>query len=310
MRLFCTKEKTEFMINRYLAKLGICIFCILCSFIVNGQSKKYTAFQVKVTGQGQPVLLIPGATCSGDEWNETVAHLGGKYQCHVLTIAGFSGVAPLAGAPYLSQIKDQIAQYIVDEKLDNVILGGHSIGGFFSLWIASEMKDHLQKVIVVDAMPFFAGANNPAAADTFSEAQAKSMFARYNAMDDKQLKTSQLMTAKFMCLDSTRWDMIATWGVKSDKKTMAYAITEMMSKDMRKLISKITVPVLVLAAYHKMPQYPQFTRESVVEVYKDQYKECTKCVVHTADDNTAHFIMYDNPQWFYKEMDTFLKSKL
>lgn len=30
-----------------------------------------TAFQVKIIGKGQPILFIPDATCSGDEWNAT-----------------------------------------------------------------------------------------------------------------------------------------------------------------------------------------------------------------------------------------------
>lgn len=295
--------------KRSFKRLLMCTFIVLLATGVMAQQKGHDAFQVKVSGKGQPVILIPGATCDGAEWNETVAHMAGKHQCHVITIAGFAGTTPLKDGPYLKKVIEQLEAYIVAEKLNNVILIGHSIGGFLSLCIASEMKTHLQKVVVVDAMPFFAGANNPAAADTFSEAQAKAMLARYNEMDDAKLKNTQLMTAKFMCLDSTRWETIATWGMKSDKKTMAYAITEMLSSDKRKQISNIQIPVLVLAAFHEMPQYPQFTRQTVIEMYQDQYKACSKCTVHTAAGKTAHFIMYDDPQWFYKEIDTFLAGK-
>jgi pimeloyl-ACP methyl ester carboxylesterase len=113
--------------------------------VVMAKGGKYDAFQVKVTGKGQPIILIPGATCSGDEWNETVAHLSGKYQCHVFTIAGYAGTAPMAKGPYLETIRKELEQYIEDQKLEHVILIGHSIGGFLSLCMASEMKDHLQK---------------------------------------------------------------------------------------------------------------------------------------------------------------------
>ena len=40
----------------------------------NAQTTNNAAFQVKVTGKGKPMLFIPGATCSGDEWQETVGH--------------------------------------------------------------------------------------------------------------------------------------------------------------------------------------------------------------------------------------------
>jgi len=268
---------------------------------------KHDAFQVKVTGKGQPIILIPGATCSGDEWNETVAHLSGKYQCHVLTLAGYAGTTPLQSGPYLETFKTQVEQYIKDEKLNNVILIGHSIGGFLSLCIATEMKDHLQKVVVVDAMPFFAEAQNPNAPDTFSDAQAKKLLVMYEKMDDKTMLANQMSAAGFLCRDSTRWNTIAAWGAHSDKKTFAYTIAEMMSNDMRKKISGINIPVLVLAAYCKMPDYPGFTRESVVKTYSDQYNACGKCTVHTTEDNARHFIMYDAPEWYYTELDTFLK---
>lgn len=294
------------MSNR--AKLLLAIITLLFYCHLATAQNKYDAFQVKVSGEGQPVILIPGATCSGAEWDETVAHWDGKYQTHVITIAGFGGAPAMAEGPFLAKVKTEIEQYIIDNKLKNVILVGHSIGGFLSLWIASEMKSNLSKVVVVDAMPFFAAAQNPNAADTFSEVQAKSMLESYNKMDDKQLHDNQVRMAQFMCLDSSRWDKIAAWGGQSDKKTMAYAMTEMLTKDLRKQIATINVPVLVLAAFSAMPQYPQFTREAVVAQFKDQYKACTKCTIEVAKGSTRHFIMYDNPLWFYKEMDTFLQK--
>ncbi len=198
---------------RILFKSAAFIFAFLFfASIVFAQSSKHDAFQVKVTGKGQPIIFIPGATCGGDEWDATVAHLVGRYQCHVLTLAGYAGTPALAKGPYLETMRKQISQYIDDNHLEHVILIGHSIGGYLSLYLASEMKDHLEKIFVVDAMPFFAGAQNPKAPDTFSESQAQKMLAMYNNLDDNALKTYQFNTARFLCRDSTYWDKIATWG--------------------------------------------------------------------------------------------------
>jgi len=269
---------------------------------------KYDAFTVKITGKGQPILLIPGATCSGDEWNETVARYKDNYQCHIFTLAGYAGTAPLPNGPYLLTIKKEMEQYIIDQKLDNVILIGHSIGGFLSLCIASEMKAHLQKVLVVDALPFYAATFNPNAADTFNEKQAQNMFEMYARMDDKALKENQMKTAKFLCRDSTKWDMIATWGANSDRKTLAYTLAEMMGNDMRKKVGDVQVPVLILGAFCTVPEYTGFTYESVLKTYTEQYSACAKCTVHVANDRTKHFIMYDNPDWYFAEVDNFLKN--
>lgn len=267
----------------------------------------YTAFSVKVTGHGQPVILLPGATCAGAEWNETVAHLKDRYECHVLTLAGYAGIAPLPSAPYLATIEQQLKQYIADNRLKNVTVIGHSIGGVLAMWLATDMKRDLSRVVIVDAMPFFALVSDPHPVDTFSQARAEAMYKNYSSKSPEELKASQKVMAKFMCIDSTRWDSIAAWGQRSDRKTMAYTMTEMLSKDQRKDIGTITVPVLVLAAYAPVPQYPAYTRDAVAQQYGEQYKECKQCMVHISATPAKHFIMYDAPDWFYKEIDTFLR---
>lgn len=306
-----TKDVNNFMTRIFIKTIKATVFIACYLFFANiamAKGAKYDAFTVKVTGKGQPMLLIPGATCSGDEWKETVARYAAKYQCHVLTLAGYAGTTPLSKGPYLETIKKQIEQYIADQQLEHVILIGHSIGGFLSLCIGTELKAHLDKIVVVDAFPFFAGTRNPNAADTFSEESAKKLFDFYSSLDDKALKENQYNTAKFLCRDSTHWEQIATWGAASDRKTLAYTITEMMASDMRKKVSAITVPVLVMGAYCKLPQYPSYTRESVKETYETQYKACSTCTVHIAADNAKHFIMYDTPDWYFAELDNFLHN--
>ena len=261
-----------------------------------------------ITGKGQPMFFIPGATCSGDEWNETVARYSVNHKCYVFTLAGYAGQAPLAQGPYLETYKNQVIAYINENHLNHVILVGHSIGGFLSIWIASEMKDHLDKVIVVDALPFYAAAMNPAAKSGFNEDNAKRLQAYYDGLDDAKLKASQVMVAKSLCADSTKWDRIATWGSKSDRKTMAYSMNEMMGDDIRQNIATIHVPVLVMAAYAPNALYPQFTKDFVQATYSDQYKACKTCVVHTTP-SAKHFIMYDAPDWYFNEIDTFISAR-
>lgn len=265
------------------------------------------AFEVKVTGKGQPMLFIPGATCSGEEWTETVARYHNHYQCHVFTLAGYAGIAPIQPKDYLDTYKTEIIKYIRDKKLNKVILVGHSIGGFLSLCIASEMHDHLQRVIIVDAMPFFAAAFNPNAKDGFNEEMAKNMLAGYDKMDTEKLRSSQRDIAKYLCADSSRWAKIAEWGVQSDHRTMAYTMSEMLGKDMRQQIATIQVPVLVLAAFMPNTSSPLFTSEYVTDIFTKQYQQCKTCIIHVGT-SAKHFIMYDAPQWYYQEIDTFIKA--
>src|SRR6185295_1545738 len=61
------------------------------------------AFRVEVVGRGNPMILIPGLSSSGDTWEATVARYKDRFTCHVLTLAGFAGV-PAIEAPLMSTV--------------------------------------------------------------------------------------------------------------------------------------------------------------------------------------------------------------
>ncbi len=78
------------------------------------------SFKVDVEGKGAPVILIPGLGCSSEVWRETVAHLNEKeFQTHALTIAGFGGTKPISTDHLLNTVRDDIAAYIEQNKLDH-----------------------------------------------------------------------------------------------------------------------------------------------------------------------------------------------
>ena len=98
-------------------------------------------FSVKVTGKGQPMILIPGLMSSGAVWDGTVAHYASAYQCHVLTLAGFAGQPPSPATPFLGSVRDAVADYIRREGLNRPILVGHSLGGVLAFSIAAQYPE-------------------------------------------------------------------------------------------------------------------------------------------------------------------------
>jgi N-formylmaleamate deformylase len=300
-------RKNQIMKNKTTYTLAILIIMFFIGTHSFAQATSDKAFSVKVVGKGDPMLFIPGLTCSSAVWDETIARYSKNHQCHVFTLAGYAGQPPMPNGPYLKTYTDAIIQYIKENKMKNVILVGHSIGGFLSLKIATELQQDLAKVIIIDALPFYAGIVNPNAKVGFDEDQAKKAFDEYEKMDYKEFKAYQINTAKFLCADSSKWDEIATWGAKSDHRTMAYSSFEMLGDDMRKDIVAIKIPVLVLAAFAPIAQYPTFTKEFVQASYSKQYQECKSCIVEVSP-SAKHFIMFDAPDWLYSEMDTFIKK--
>jgi pimeloyl-ACP methyl ester carboxylesterase len=119
-------------------------------------------FQVKVTGHGRPVILIPGLSSSGETWDTTVARYQDRFQCHVLTLAGFAGV-PRIPAPMLEHVREGIAVYIRKNKLDHPVIVGHSLGGFLALDLAAHDPELPGRLVIVDSYPFLGGVVDPKA---------------------------------------------------------------------------------------------------------------------------------------------------
>src|SRR5215472_6127113 len=84
---------------------------LLFTLTLTGGLLAQSPFQVKVTGHGRPMILIPGYSCPGEVWDEIVAHYQDRYQMHVLTLAGFAGVPRVPG-PFLENAREAIAAYI------------------------------------------------------------------------------------------------------------------------------------------------------------------------------------------------------
>jgi hypothetical protein len=90
---------------------------LLLFFIFQSFAQNTKAFEVRVTGKGKPILLIPGYSCSGEVWKETVDQLKNKYELHILTLAGFGTAQPIQDEEILKTVRNQIVQYVKDKKL-------------------------------------------------------------------------------------------------------------------------------------------------------------------------------------------------
>ena len=99
--------------------------------------------------------------------------------------------------------------------------------------------------------------------------------------------------------DSLRAKQIAEWSYKSDRTTLGSTIVEMSTTDLRQEISKIKAPVLVMASIFG-------TKEVSEKEYNLQYAELKNKTIKVAD--AKHFIMYDQPEWFYNQIDAFFNQ--
>jgi pimeloyl-ACP methyl ester carboxylesterase len=273
------------------------ILIIAFIFLISKSVFSQTAFKVEVKGKGSPVLLFPGFGCTGEVWNETVAELSKNYECHVFTFAGFGNVPPIE-EPWFSTIKDQVISYVKTKKIKNATLIGHSLGGTLSLWLASEETNLFKKLIIVDALPASAALmipNYKGEIIPYNNPQSKMML----AMDQKAFNAMNSQSTSYMCLNKEKQKTINEWMNIADRKTYVYGYIDMLNLDLRKEISKIKIPVVILAATN-----PDLN--TVQNTYKAQYENLPSVKIHYAA-NSAHFVMYDQPEWFMDKVKLELK---
>ena len=279
-----------------LKKIVITV-CILMTISVQSQEK---SFEVEVIGKGNPILLFPGFSCTGDVWNETVKELSKTYECHVFTFAGFGTVAPIE-TPWLETIKKDVETYVQRKKLQKPTIIGHSMGGSLALWLAATNENIYKELIVVDGLPSIGAlmipnftSENVTHDNPFSNQQF--------AMDDEAFKTMATQMAAGMTFNKEKQSTITSWMIQADRKTYVYGYVDLLKLDLREQIQNIKIPVTIMAAVSFYP------RKQVEELYTKQYQKLAKKDIIYVDDS-AHFIMFDKPDWFLTQMKTILKVK-
>ena len=264
---------------------------------------KHPSFKVEVTGRGEPMILIPGLSSSGEVWESTVARYKANYECHVLTLAGFAG-QPAIEAPSLEKVRNDLAAYIREKKLKKPMIVGHSLGGFMALWLASVEPDLAGRLVIIDSLPFLGAINNPNATPETTKPQAEAMRKAMTATQtEEQRRKTQEMYLQSMISDPAKVALALEWGVNSDPKTIAQAMYEMYTIDLRPSLARIKSPTLVIGTWIAYQQYA--TRAAIEKTFRDQYANLPgyRFVMSEAG---KHFVMYDDPKLLFSEMDAFL----
>ncbi|MCK6617413.1 MAG: alpha/beta hydrolase [Cyclobacteriaceae bacterium] len=290
--------------KKILLAAGLLI-CILAIYVLQSEATASPSFKVEKVGRGKKhIILIPGLTCPGDVWNETVERYKKNYTCHLISLPGFAGTPAIETAEYLKTMRDELIGYIKDNKLKKPILVGHSLGGFLSLWISAVEPDLVGANFIVDALPYFPAIQNPSATVESMKPVAASMRDMMKNATPEQTKKSQQYYLSTMASAPDKLELIGRWGIESHAPTVAQAMYELQTIDLRNDVATIKVPVTVLGAWIAYKDYG-VTHESTLKNFSDQYQH-VKNVNIQLTDTAKHFIMYDDPKWFFEQMDRFL----
>ena len=262
-----------------------------------------TPFEVRVTGSGPDVLLIPGLASSGATWDDTVRQLAPHYRCHVFTLAGFAGV-PAQPGPLLDDVDAALASYIEQKHLKAPIVVGHSLGGFIALKLAIDHPADVGRLVIVDALPALGAVRMDGVTPQQLHDFAPQMKAQMLAMDADTYAASQDQTIATLATAPADVARIQGWGRQSDRTAVIGAMTDMMGEDLRPKLAAIKAPTLVMGSW--IAYKGASTMAATKAIYDRQYASVAGVKVEMSPAG-RHFIMLDDPQWFETTLETFIR---
>ncbi|MFA5647319.1 MAG: alpha/beta hydrolase [Bacteroidales bacterium] len=261
----------------------------------NTESKPFT---VETIGQGKPIIYLPGFTAPGSMWKETVDNLGLDKQSYLFSYAGFNGNEPIE-MPWYSSIKNSIVEYIENNNLVDIIIIGHSMGGNLAVEIAAELPNRVSKIIIVDALSCMLDLMMPGV-----PAESLAYDSPYNnqvlQMDEQQFKSMATMMVSNMAFNENKHEMLANWTLEADRETWVYGYTDLLKVDLRDILGKVKCETLILGA-----SFPDAT--GAKGNFEKQYANLSNKSIVMAS-NSKHFIMFDQPEWFYETVNKFIEN--
>jgi pimeloyl-ACP methyl ester carboxylesterase len=271
------------------------LFSVLC-LNVFAQTKSYP-FEVIKTGKGkQSIIFIPGFASSGEVWNETKVAFEKGFTCYTLTMTGFAGVRPQLNSSF-ENWKNQIANYIKDNKIEEPIIIGHSMGGGLALALAADYPDLIGKIVVVDALPCLSALMDPSFKSKENN-DCSAIISQMTGMSETQFYEMQKQTMPRLLADQSKLEMVVDWSVKSDRKTFAEMYCDFSNTDLRNRIAQIKCPSLIL-----LESYFIHLKPAIEEQYKN-----LKTASFKYANKGLHFIMYDDKEWYMEQLNNFIKA--
>jgi pimeloyl-ACP methyl ester carboxylesterase len=263
-----------------------------------------TRITVATSGSGPDVVLIPGLNSSPRVWAEMIKAVPG-YRYHLVQVSGFAG-QPKGGnteGAVAAPVAEEIDRYIKEAGLKQPAVIGHSMGGTMGMMLAARHPGDLSRLMVVDMVPFmgvFFGGPGATAASVVPVADRVEADMRAASPEDRSKRAVDTING-MVNTESMRAGAIDD-SMRSDADVGTRAYRELIVTDLGPELSKITVPVTVLYVQPKAMPVPA---EHFDAGYKSVYAPIQNVRLKRID-NSAHFIMWDQPGRFQAEVKEFL----
>lgn len=269
-------------------------------------SQKAASF-TQVSQKGSPIIFLPHIGCSSDMWKDIAAQYRENYSVYLADFAGFNGKQALDSNFTESYVKE-IQQFIREKQLKQVVLAGQNYGAFIAVKVAADKRLPIQSIVAVDFYPCLSMVLDPnMSAETLESVKAS---IRQSAMqsDDSTFAAIQRQTAEMMNFSNPEdVDRFVKWQLNSDRKTLSETLCDQFASDLRSALKERKIPILVCSTWYFARKYKNMPLSEADGKMKEMYGDIPN-VTHAITEDAKDFIASDQPEWFVKQVNTFLKK--
>ena len=253
--------------------------------------------QVKIyyesSGQGDPLLFVPGWMMTAGVWKEQVATFSKTHRVIVMDPRGQGNSSKVLSGNTLQQQAKDLRRLVESLQLNGVTVVAWSMAVAVVLEYVNQFgNDRLKSVVLVDGWPSMVKKEDWPRGLTPDETNRLVLDWENNRM----VKTNELIDNMFT---TERSDPELEWMVKEALRTPTTVATvlgyDYFSSDRRPMLSKIAVPTLItMTAENK----------EIGEFMKSQIPNSQLTVF----EGLGHAMFLDDPKKFNERLAAFLKS--
>lgn len=267
---------------------------------------RFSHISVQTIGQGRPVVLIPGLGSPRAVWDGVVPALARDHRVYLVQVNGFGGDSPGANLKpgILDGIVADLSSFLAAEKVGPVRLVGHSMGGLASLMFARAHPDQVERLLIVDALPYFPVllARDGVMPTPEQVADAAAMMrdqvaARYGKPADPATVKADV---DGLALKPESRRLMSAWAASADPRVTAGLLYEDMMTDMRPALTSLTLPITVITPWSDSA----FGEQRTAAFYRRQYAGAPN-VSYVGIAEAGHMVMLDQPALFAAALEEF-----
>jgi pimeloyl-ACP methyl ester carboxylesterase len=258
-------------------------------------------------GRGKPVVLIPGWSQTAAMFGDQIKGLSGKYRVIALDMRGHGESSKPAGGYRMAQLAQDTHEFIHGMKLDDVALGGHSMGAsvMWSYWDHFG-ADYISRMIVIDqaptvvAWPGWSDEEKALAGALFTPETLYQTAAALAGPDGVKTTEGFVRSAFFTkAYPTDKLDWVVQENLKFPRGPAAKLLVDHCCQDWRDVIPTIDVPTVVFGGTKSFfnPRSQQWIASQIRGAKTHIYEEA---------EGGSHFMFMENPDKFNRQVLEFL----